>query len=104
MNTRTDFAVLLQIEADECTLSCREELLADYSIHAIHEDNAEPGICWYVSFGEQAWQALDDPNFDHPVVDGWVGPLDVNWRRFPDLATLVTAEAGRAVAASLAPK
>ena len=111
MNIRTDFAVLLRLEADEFTLSRREELLgllADYSIQAIHEDNAEPGICWNVSFGERAWQILDDPGLDEPIADRWVvdfttlGPVDVNWQRFPDLAALVTAEAGKAVAARFA--
>jgi ribosomal protein L11 methyltransferase len=111
MNVRTDFLVMLRIEAAEFALVCREELLAllaDYPVVAIHEDEAEPGIAWSVSFGEYAWQIMDDPNFDPDFddvdTDGWravnpfaSAPLDVNWRRYPDLSRLVTAEAGRAV-------
>jgi hypothetical protein len=54
MNLQTDFPVVLRIEAAEFAPSCREELLgllADYSVVAIHEDETEAGICWWVSFG-----------------------------------------------------
>lgn len=119
MNLRTDFLVVLRIEAAEFADVYCEELLAlltDYPVVAIHEDEAEPGISWSVSFGEHAWQIMENPNFDAPNVDhpdlddpntyGWMAvnpvpeaPLDVNWRRYPDLSVLVTAEAGRAVTA-----
>jgi ribosomal protein L11 methyltransferase len=117
MNERTDFLVILRIEAAAFAVVCREELLAllaDYTVVAIHEDDAEPGIAWSVSFGEHAWQIMDDPSFDVPGLDdvdadGWravnpssAAPLDVNWRRYPDLSVLVTADAGRAVTARFA--
>ena len=109
MNIRSDFPVVLRIEAAEFTPLCRDELLGlltDYPVLAIHEDDAEPGIRWWVSFGEDAWQILDESNLDDPESYGWfdraLASLDVNWRRYPDLSILVTAEAGRAVMARFA--
>ena len=72
MNLRTDFLVVLRIEAAEFADVCREELLTlltDYPVLAIHEDEAEAGISWSVSFGEHAWQIMENPNFDAPNVD-----------------------------------
>jgi ribosomal protein L11 methyltransferase len=102
MNLRTDFPVVLWIESPEGADRHRDELLAtlaDYPVIAIHESELERGLRWAVSFGENAWQVFDSPDEDtwvafHPPFSA---PLDVNWRRYPDLGELITATAGRDV-------
>jgi ribosomal protein L11 methyltransferase len=106
MNLRTDFPVLLTIEALEGSDVSADELLgvlADYPVVAIHELESEPRICWRVSFGETGWVAWDDPG-SPPRLGGhrpMSAPLDAKWRRFPDLAELTAAAVGRRLVSEL---
>lgn len=105
MNVRTDFPVLLWIEwpADsDVNPDDVLTLLVDYPVEAIHEEESDTRICWTVSFGESAWEVIDDPDHDLGESSPLLArsrmcraPLDAKWRRVSDLSELITAVAGR---------
>ena len=117
MNLRSDFAVMLRIESDESPDAIGEAVLAallDFPVASIHEIDVASGMCWEVGLDERAWTQEGDQTTDY---DSWlehreserdgtpiVRPLDVRWRRYPDLAELDTVLAGRHVVATLGPR
>ena len=98
MNIRVDFPVVLLITSSEDSETFREELLArliEYPVEAIYEMDSETGLRWSVSFGETAWSQDEDHDYFDLQVNEVSAPLNVRWRRHPDLESLVTAAAGK---------
>jgi ribosomal protein L11 methyltransferase len=104
MNLRIDRPVLLRVHCPRASEGLRERLLtalvAHFDIVAIYELEDQDGICVQVSLGEHAWPSQQDEDDGYSAFGRFedvVAPLDVKWRHYPSLTSLITAHAGHAL-------